>query len=386
MQGGFYDRDIEFALHVLQHSESWDDPEVQAWLETEGHRTLLEELRRYREAGIRERGEVTFDGNEQWLLLKRKMITRRRRVHVYWRIVRLAAVITVLVAVSVIVFYRQQKKEPAGQLVQKVKRDDAVKLITGNGNEYILASNISGNDTLSKNGIVIDSVGGLKYMKILQKKGRPEEFHMIRVPRGGEYILILDDGTRVWINSDSELKYPVAFNDSERKVYLKGEAYFEVKYDEQRPFIVEADRMNIRVLGTEFNVQSYRGEEENVTLVKGRVAVKADSVESGEVVLKPGENASLRGELLHVETVDVLKYISWKEGFFYYNDVRLEDILDELGRWFDFTVFYRSPEVKDFRFKFWANRKDSVEQVLERLNETGKLRIEVSGKTVVVFL
>lgn len=66
-------------------------------------------------------------------------------------------------------------------------------------------------------------------------------------------------------------------------------------------------------------------------------------------MLKPGENASLRGELLHVETVDVLKYISWKEGFFYYNDVRLEDILDELGRWFDFTVFYRSPEVKDFR-------------------------------------
>lgn len=274
MQGGFYDRDIEFALHVLQHSENWDDPEVQAWLEAEGHRTLLEELRRYREAGIRERGEITFDGNEQWLLLKRKMITRRRRVHVYWRIVRLAAVITVLVAVSVIVFYRQQKKEPAGQLVQKVKRDDAVKLITGNGNEYFLASNVSGNDTLSKNGIVIDSVGGLKYMKILQKKGRPEEFHMIRVPRGGEYILILDDGTRVWINSDSELKYPVAFNDSERKVYLKGEAYFEVKYDEQRPFIVEADRMNIRVLGTEFNVQSYQGEEENVTLVKGSVAVK----------------------------------------------------------------------------------------------------------------
>ena len=106
----------------------------------------------------------------------------------------------------------------------------------------------------------------------------------------------------------------------------------------------------------------------------------------GTVVLKPGENASYKGDSLYVESVDVLKYISWKEGFFYYDNEPLENILSELGRWFDFTVFYRNPEVKDYRFKFWANRKDSVEQLLERLNETGKLKMEIRGKTVTVFL
>lgn len=148
---------------------------------------------------------------------------------------------------------------------------------------------------------------------------------------------------------------------------------------------METNRTNVQVLGTEFNVQSY-AEEENITLVEGRVAVKKEGSGASEVILNPGENASLRGESFYVEAVDVLKYTSWKEGFFYYNNVRLEEILDELGRWFDFTVFYRNPEVKEFCFKFWANRKDTVEQVIERLNETGKLKIEVKGKTVTVSL
>lgn len=150
--------------------------------------------------------------------------------------------------------------------------------------------------------------------------------------------------------------------------------------------MVETKKLSTRVLGTEFNVQAYENENINVTLVQGSVAVGKNTGDTGEVVLEPGENALLDGDSLRVEAVDVLKYISWKEGFFYYNNVRLEDILDELGRWFDFTVFYANEEVKDYRFKFWANRKDSVEQVLARLNETGKLKIEVKGKTVVVSL
>ena len=222
-------------------------------------------------------------------------------------------------------------------------------------------------------------------MRILHDTTRSEEFHTIQVPRGGEYILVLDDGTRVWINSESELRYPVAFRDSVRKVYLKGEAYFEVKRDEKHAFVVETSELCTRVLGTEFNVQSYERREVNITLVEGRVAVNKNGNGAG-VILKPGENASYNGDSLYVESVDVLKYVSWKEGFFYYNNVRLEDILSELGRWFDFTVFYQNPEVKDYRFKFWANRKDTVEQVLERLNETGKLQIEVRGKTVTVSL
>lgn len=388
MQDGFNDKDIESALHLLNHPGDSDDPETQSWLEVEGHCGLLEELRRYREAGMRERGEIELDEEGQWALLVERMTLRKRKVHIYRRMARLAAAVAVLVSVCMVVFHGQKDKLPVdrgGELVQEVKTIDAAKLITGNGKEYLLASNVNGCDTLRSKGIVIDSVGGQKYMRVLQHDSCPEEFHTIQVPRGGEYILILDDGTRVWINSESELRYPVAFRGSERKVFLKGEAYFEVKHDKNCPFVVETNRTNVQVLGTEFNVQSY-AEEENITLVEGRVAVKKEGIGASEVILNPGENASLRGESFYVEAVDVLKYTSWKEGFFYYNNVRLEEILDELGRWFDFTVFYRNPEVKEFCFKFWANRKDTVEQVIERLNETGKLKIEVKGKTVTVSL
>ncbi|WP_303179208.1 FecR family protein [uncultured Butyricimonas sp.] len=387
MQDGFKDKDIEFALHVLQHVECHDDREVKVWLEEKDHRELLEELRRFREAGMREAESLNVDENYQWRLLERRMVARKRKNHIRHVVTGVAAAITILIVASVIIYY-QQKENTSGEIPQLALRagTDVVKLITGKGEEYILASStLNDSDTLGSQGIVIDSVGGLKYMRILHDTTRPEEFHTILVPRGGEYILVLDDGTRVWINSESELRYPVAFRDSVRKVYLKGEAYFEVKRDEKHPFVVETSELCTRVLGTEFNVQSYERREVNITLVEGRVAVNKNGNGAG-VILKPGENASYNGDSLYVESVDVLKYVSWKEGFFYYNNVRLEDILSELGRWFDFTVFYQNPEVKDYRFKFWANRKDTVEQVLERLNETGKLQIEVRGKTVTVSL
>lgn len=386
MHDGLNYEDIEFALHVLHHPECSEDAGVRDWMAVKEHRDLLEELRRYREAGMHEAERIEWHEEYQWEVLNSRMIKKRKR-SMRLTLARYAAVVAVLVCVSVVVYY-QQKVIPPVKIAEMIpnEKTEAVKLITGNGHEYLLASGTSGNDSLSTKGIVVDSVGGVKYMKILQDTTRPDEFHTIQVPRGGEYILILDDGTRVWMNSESKLRYPVTFHGSERRVYLEGEAYFEVKHDEEHPFLVETRKLSTRVLGTEFNVQAYESQEINVTLVQGSVVVSKNTGDTGEVVLKPGENACLGEDSLRVEAVDVLKYISWKEGFFYYNNVRLEDILDELGRWFDFTVFYSNAEVKDYRFKFWANRKDSVEQVLERLNETGKLKIEVKGKTVVVSL
>ena len=387
MQNGVKDKDIEFALYILQHMACNEDEEVRTWLEEKEHRDLLEELRRLREAGMWEAKKLNVDEGFQWQLLERRVVLRERKRSIRRVLTGFVAMIIISVVVSVII-YDRQGENPVKEISEVLlnTETDAVKLITGKGEEYILASaGLNNNDTLKKRGIIIDSVGGLKYMRILHDTARSEEFHTIRVPRGGEYILVLDDGTRVWINSESELRYPVAFRDSVRKVYLEGEAYFEVKRDERYPFVVETSGLCTRVLGTEFNVQSYERREVNITLVEGCVAVHETDSNAG-VILNPGENALYDGENFHVESVDVLKYISWKEGFFYYNNVRLEDILSELERWFDFTVFYRNPEVKDYRFKFWANRKDSVEQVLERLNETGKLKIEVRGKTVTVSL
>lgn len=163
---------------------------------------------------------------------------------------------------------------------------------------------------------------------------------------------------------------------------LLGEGYFEVKSDPERPFIVRTLGVDTRVLGTEFNVQAYEGQPVNITLVEGSVAVKEASGE--EVILKPGENACLADGVLNVEKVDVQLFTSWKDGFFYFEDVRLEDLLAELGRWYDFTVFFQNPESKDFRFKFWADRKENFENVINRLSETATVSLIINDKNVIV--
>lgn len=388
MHNDFNYEDIEFALYILHHLNCLDDPEVRAWLEVKEHRDLLEGLRRCREAGMREKGEMEVDEEYQWLLLDERITLRARKIRIRRRMMKFVASVLVLISATMAVYYQQRERQfiKPMELTRDTEKN-TVTLITESGKKYFLASGTGAEDSLNIRGVVVDSVGGMKYMRVLQDDCRPEEFHTIKVPRGGEYMLILDDGTRVWINSGSELRYPLAFSGAKREVFLKGEAYFDVKREVDRPFVVATIRTEVCVLGTEFNVQSYENGVESITLVKGVVSVKKEGTGADrEVVLKPGENVSLRDGLLRVEEVDVLKYTSWKEGFFYYNNVRLEDILDELGRWFDFTVFYRNPEAKDFRFKFWANRKDTVEQVIGRLNETGKLRMKVTGKTVIVFL
>ena len=227
-----------------------------------------------------------------------------------------------------------------------------------------------------------DSLGGLVYTP-QQLMGKSEELHTLKVPRGGEYFVILDDGTKVWLNSETEFRYPVTFEDERRVVELSGEAYFQVVRDEKRPFIVKTRGLQTRVLGTEFNVQAYLTDKVNVTLVNGQVAVKVPE-DSREILLKPNENALYSQGKVRVSKVDVMKFISWKERYIYYDNERLEDIVPQLRRGSHFTVIYEDLELKELRFQFWADRKDTFRKVLEHLNEMKKLKIEDQGNCIVV--
>ena len=192
MQDGFKDKDIEFALYVLQYTENKEDDEIQVWLKEKEHRDLLEELRRFREAGMWEAEKLDVDEDYQWQLLERRAVLRKRKRNIRRILTGVAAVVIMSVVASVYIYYRQEEN-----LIKEISQislnaeTDAVRLITGKGEEYILASSApNNNDTLEKRGIVIDSVGGLKYMRILHDTTRSEEFHTLRVPRGGEYILV----------------------------------------------------------------------------------------------------------------------------------------------------------------------------------------------------
>ena len=258
-------------------------------------------------------------------------------------------------------------------------------LITGGG-ERITLSDSTLSPIQEQNGMIVNVMNNKVSYTLPKDSLCTQEspiFNTLQIPRGGEYFVILDDGTKVWLNSETEFRYPVTFEDERRVVELSGEAYFQVVRDEKRPFIVKTRGLQTRVLGTEFNVQAYLTDKVNVTLVNGRVAVKVPE-DSREILLKPNENALYSQGKVRVSKVDVMKFISWKEGYFYYDNERLEDILTELGRWYNFTVIYEDLEVKELRFQFWADRKDAFRKVLEHLNEMKKLKIEDQGNYIVV--
>ena len=158
-------------------------------------------------------------------------------------------------------------------------------------------------------------------------------YNTIVVPRGGEYKLELADGTLVWLNSDSELRYPVKFAGSQRDVWLKGEGYFEVSKNPEKPFRVVVDDMIVKVLGTSFNINAYK-DRGNIltTLVSGKVDIQDMSGKS-LVVMSPNQQVDFRhGKISSVQEVDITRFVSWIDGKFYFNDMTLENIMSQLQR------------------------------------------------------
>ena len=193
-------------------------------------------------------------------------------------------------------------------------------------------------------------------------------YNEIEIPRGGEFDLVLADGTQVWLNAESRLRYPVEFSGKERKVVLEGEAYFQVKKNPSLPFRVEIRNQVIEVLGT---------------LVNGKVKV---ATTGRDMTLLPGEQCVLDtgdGSMIR-QQVDVDKIISWKKGKFILEEQTLEQIMQKLARWYDITVFYQNPALKNKVFKGSVPRYAELQQVLNILEKTGEVQFHIQNRTVIV--
>ena len=204
----------------------------------------------------------------------------------------------------------------------------------------------------------------------------------MQVPRGGEFAMKLSDGTMVYLNSETNLRYPVQFHGEERRVILSGEAYFDVTKSD-KPFIVEVDDYEVRVLGTRFNVQAYKGESFETTLEQGSVEVE---VNARVVLLKPGEQAVVTedGELSK-QKVDVHRYTAWKDGQFVFDDERLEDVMNTVARWYDIKVFYRNPEVKDIRINGNISRYKDFSVLLEKIEKLEIVYFDIKENVITVI-
>ncbi|MCL4481733.1 MAG: DUF4974 domain-containing protein [Bacteroidetes bacterium] len=238
-----------------------------------------------------------------------------------------------------------------------------------------------------KDGTTIQKTEGLlNYTKPVQKLTKVPLFNTISIPRGGEYNLILADGTRVFLNAMSKFKYPVQFTGATREVELTGEAYFEVTHS-GTPFIVKTNGMDVEVMGTSFNVNAYENTGKVVTtLVEGKVKIESKGPVAGSRLLYPDEQAvfDLTDHRVDVNKVDVNLYTAWKEGKFIFYDTRLEDIMNTLTRWYSADVIFSDPEAKELHFSGSIDRYGDIQQILEIIQSTNKVEIEIN-KTTILF-
>ena len=211
------------------------------------------------------------------------------------------------------------------------------------------------------------------------------QYNTLTIPRGGEYTLVLADGTKVYMNSVSKLKYPVAFASDRREVELEGEAYFEVAHDSVHPFIVRTKEVCVKVYGTEFNVNTYKPGIVQTVLVKGKVGVTVNDT-GEEQMMKPNELLEYNGETgkMEVREVDPSFYTAWVKSEFMFMDARLEDIMEQLSRWYGVEVFYSNEEVKNRKFTGNAARFEDIRNILRIMEKTGIVSFSVKDRTVVI--
>jgi ferric-dicitrate binding protein FerR (iron transport regulator) len=215
-------------------------------------------------------------------------------------------------------------------------------------------------------------------------------YNELRTPRGGSYQLKLADGTQVWLNAGSSLKYPVSFNDSIRKVLLEGEAFFEVTQT-GTPFTVQAGNMDVRVLGTVFNVSAYPDEPEfATTLVEGLVSVEISSGEGAVIAarkLEPNDQAvlNLSNEDLSVTEVNPSYYTSWMRGKIEFDNESLDMVMKSLARWYDFEYRFENNEATEYHFTGRLDRDATISSILEMLEMTTDVKFEFRKGTVLIL-
>lgn len=205
----------------------------------------------------------------------------------------------------------------------------------------------------------------------------------LTTPCGQDYTVTLSDGTTVVLNAGSQLIFPDAFGAGNREVYLKGEAMFDVAHDPAHPFIVKTDWFDTRVLGTKFNLRSYSREDTHVTLLEGKVTVSKE--QAPEVTLNPSEQASLSqsGEITK-QKVDTYPYLEWQNGFFYFDNASLAEIMRELGRWYNVDVVFHNEKLLNYRIHFSASREEPLLEAVRNLNALGIFNVSLDGRRLAI--
>ncbi|MDY3033330.1 MAG: DUF4974 domain-containing protein [Odoribacter sp.] len=360
-----------------------DSRTLQSWINTapENRETFEKYLRLVKMHRMVKGSEEIRDA-EAWKRLSATMAAKKIR-RIRQRVVAVAAVVLLFLGIGLGFLESREETVPLGSNIHILPGTTKATLVLANGTQLDLTRNdlreVQEQGALIKN----DTTVGLQYELNHQKMEEPV-WHTVKVPVSGEYHFTLSDGTRVWLNSESEITFPVSFVGGSREVVVKGEAYFEVKSDKAHPFIVHAKEVDIEVVGTKFNVAAYEDSHRVVTtLAEGRVNVEM----SGQVVgLSPDEQVSvdLKSGKMAKNSVSASTNISWIQGIFEYENMTLEEITTQLSRWYGVDFIFSAAEFKTRRFTGVVKKYDELNNVLKIIEKTTNVSFMINGKDIAV--
>lgn len=346
------------------------------WMKKSGNRQQFYEWQRLESAIYALGTSQKANSEEGWKKINKRISRHRLRLLPY----AAAAIVVLCISIAIHLFTSTVPTHPllsSGNKQEKPAQKQ-VTLTLSTGQQIALSDSLS--IMREANSTHIQKIGNQLVYNTTDTTSQPV-YNTITIPRGGEYKLVLADHTIVWLNSESQLTYPVAFNGDTRELRLIGEAFFEVTKDVHKPFIVHTSQFDIRVTGTQFNVRTYPEERESATLAEGSIQLEMNH---RVYQLTPGQQAYLQGQEVKVKEVDLQDAIAWRYDAFSFKEEPLGNIMNELSRWYDMHIFYLNPAVKDLHFTAWFRRNSSLEEVINILNKTQKIKVELKGKTLTV--
>jgi ferric-dicitrate binding protein FerR (iron transport regulator) len=362
------DEDIEFAGRILADRDRLDDGEVGRWLESADNCALLDRLAAVRRASQR----VDFSRDKSVVRRRLTSLIAPRRTFRRWAA---ASAAVVFLVAGLAMWLRWSGTPDAGDATTAAiikppaaRAELVLSLDAAAGSAERLAETLAeGRDDLD-----VSTASGTSGLNVL------------RTPVGGFYRWTLADGTRVWLNSESELSFPTAFEGGRREVTVSGEACFEVARDERRPFVVHAAGASVTVLGTKFNLSAWGDEGQVVaTLVEGSIALRGGPA-ADPVLLGAGDQAAMDRTTGAVTTrrVDAADHIAWVEGKYVFDDLPLDRIMRRLQRWYGFSVVYADPSIGALKLRGMVDRDMEIETVLDIVGETTGIRYSIDGTVI----
>ena len=325
--------------------------------------------------------------NEAWKSVSSKLYQDSKNP--YWKIA-IAATIIAIIGVSGF-FQFAKNKQPASTIPNSLTSspieigDGKAILTLGNGTEIVLTDRIFQNNQIKSNGSEI-------IYEPLNSRAANEAivYNYLTVPRGGEFFVKLSDGTKVWLNSDSKLKYPVQFTGNSRKVeLLYGEAYFEVSpstIHQGAHFVVATQHQVIEVLGTEFNIKAYKEDKFiATTLVGGKITLTNNETKQQEYLTSHQQlKLNTKTNKLSIHKVDPENVICWKNGFFKFKNKSLEEIMVVLSRWYDMEVIFKDKDLEKKKFNGVFSKKQQIESILKSIQKTQKASFKVKEEKIII--